>query len=62
MSTEYTISPKPPGVSIPIFCDVVKVLTKHFGKKTAIPTEQMETVRQVASVLEEIGKAATGRK
>lgn len=43
-------------VGVPFFCDVVKLLTKHFGKNLMIKNERMDMVRKAASVLEMIGK------
>lgn len=50
------------NVSVSFFCDVVKLMGKHFGKGLVIPIERMDLIRQAASVLEIIATEAKEAK
>lgn len=43
---------------IPFFCDVTKVIQKHFGRTLLVKNEHMDLIRQAASVLHQIGEAS----
>lgn len=60
--TKFKIRPRPYSPSQSLLRSIFKVMDEHFGKDLSVSRKQLETIRAVAGVLQEIGDQAVQAK